>query len=254
MAISMNTDIGEGFGSWRIADDERLLRLVTDANLACGFHAGDPDIMRATCELAASLGVGVGAQVGFNDLRGFGRRFIEVPKTSLVNDIIYQLGATVAFTDLAGIPLSHVKPHGALYHAATQHDAYAEAVVEAITGFDRSLPLLCQPGTRLSGCATSAGVEVVPEGFVDRAYTADGLLVPRGRPGALITDQDVVGERSVRLARDALVEAVDGTLIAMPVRSLCIHSDSPGAAEMAALVVGALDDAGIERAPLRTSP
>ena len=247
--VSLNTDIGEGYGAWSVADDETLLSLVTDANVACGFHAGDPDILRRTCQIAAGNGVGVGAQVGFADLRGFGRRFIQVPQASLVNDVVYQLGALDGLAAVAGTRVSYLKPHGALYHATTKHDDYADAVVEAMLAYAAAgrgeLRLLCQPGTRLSERAAAAGVQLVAEGFVDRAYTADGLLVPRGEPGAVVTDLDQACRRAVRMVRDGSVEAADGSSVPIQVESLCIHSDSPGAVEVARAVRTALERAGV---------
>jgi UPF0271 protein len=252
--VSLNTDIGEGYGAWSVADDETLLSLVTDANVACGFHAGDPDILRRTCELAAASGVGVGAQVGFGDLRGFGRRFIQVPRASLVNDVLYQIGALAALAAVAGTRVTYVKPHGALYHATTQHDDYADAVVGALlehaAAGQGELLLLCQPGTRLATRAVDAGVRVVAEGFVDRGYTADGLLVPRGEPGALVTDLDDACRRALRMVTDGTVQAADGSSVPMRVESLCVHSDSPGAVEVARAVRAALEHAGVELRPL----
>ena len=249
-SMSLNTDIGEGYGVWRITDDAALLAVVTDANVACGFHAGDPDILRRTCEVAAEGGVGVGAQVGFADLRGFGRRFVQVPRKSLVNDVLYQLGALAALASVAGTRVTYVKPHGALYHATTQHDDYAAAVVEAMLAYDSTLALLCQPGTLLAGQARDAGLWHVAEGFVDRAYTADGLLVPRGEAGAVVTDLDEARRRALQMACEGTVDAVDGSTIAMPVESLCVHSDSPGALEVATAVRDALRDDGITLRPL----
>ena len=252
--ISLNTDIGEGYGRWTIADDEALLAVVTDANIACGFHAGDPDILRRTCETAAGLGVGVGAQPGFADLRGFGRRYIAVPAPSLVNDLIYQLGALDALARVAGTRVGYVKPHGALYHSAVAHDEHAAAVVEAIRLFDPSLPLLCQPGTRLTRLAEAEGLAVRYEGFVDRAYTADGLLVPRDEPGAVHDDPTRAARQAIDMAITGTVVAVDGTVVPMPVHSLCVHSDSPGAPALARATREALEAAGATLAPLVDPP
>jgi len=243
--ISLNTDIGEGYGAWRIADDAALLGTVTDANMACGFHAGDPDIMRQTCETAARNGVGIGAQVGFHDIIGFGRRFIEISRASLTNDLIYQLGALSAFANLAGSPVAYVKAHGALYHAAVQHEEYAAAVIDAILSVDESLPFLCQPGTPFTARAEDAGLRIIREGYIDRAYQPNGLLVPRGAPGAMVTDLDEACRRAVAMAQAGQVTAIDGSVIEMPVDSVCVHSDSPGAAEVARAVRAALVDAGI---------
>ena len=252
--VSLNTDIGEGYGAWSVADDETLLSLVTDANVACGFHAGDPDILRRTCEVAAAHGVGVGAQVGFHDLRGFGRRFIQVDRASLVNDVLYQIGALANLAAVAGTRVSYVKPHGALYHATTQHDDYADAVIGAVlqhvAAGQGELLLLCQPGTRLAVRAAAAGVRVIAEGFVDRGYTADGLLVSRGEPGAVVTDIEEACRRAVRMVRDGVVEAADGSSVEVRVESLCVHSDSPGAVEVARAVRAALQQADVELRPL----
>jgi UPF0271 protein len=243
--LSLNTDIGEGYGAWAIADDEALLGLVTDANLACGFHASDPDIMRRTCRTARQRSVAVGAQVGFRDVLGFGRRFIEVPRATLSNDVLYQLGALSAFTSVERTPIAYVKVHGALYHAAVRHDSYALAIIDAVLDFDAGLPVLCQPDTTFWRAVRDAGLGTIAEGYLDRAYTADGLLVPRGQPGAVITDPEVAAQRAVRIATERTVTAIDGTVIDMPVDSVCVHSDSPGAPELAAAVRQALTEAGV---------
>ncbi|MBA0050919.1 LamB/YcsF family protein [Streptomyces sp. AJS327] len=243
--MSLNSDIGEGFGAWVMADDEALLRTVTDANVACGFHAGDPTLMRRTCETAAVNGVTVGAQVGFQDLRGFGRRYIAIPEKELLDDLLYQLGALAGIARVAGTSVRYVKPHGALYHSAVAHDEHAAAVVGAIHEYDSDLPLVCQPGTRLARHAQDAGLGLVREGFIDRAYTADGLLVPRGRPGAVHTDPAAAVRQAVTLATSGTVTADDGTVMPMPVDSLCVHSDSPGAASFARRTREALEAAGV---------
>lgn len=246
VAISLNTDIGEGFGVWTITDDDRLLELVSDANLACGFHAGDPDIIRATCATAARLGVAVGAQVGYADLRGFGRRVIDVPAASITNDIVYQVGAVRAFCEIEGLTLSYVKIHGALYHAAVQRPDYHEALADAITLMGADLPVMCQPGTSLAATLAARGCRTIREGYLDRAYRADGLLVPRSEEGAMVVDPEVVAARAVQFAVEGTVRTIEGETIAMEVDSLCIHSDSPGAIELAAAARQALDAAGIE--------
>jgi UPF0271 protein len=248
--ISLNTDIGEGFGAWRIADDDALLALVTDANLACGSHASDPDIMRRTCEVADREGITVGAQVGYFDPRGFGRRFIEVEPASLTNDVLYQLGALSAFAAAVGNSIGFLKIHGALYHAAVARPDYAAAIIESVKLFDPGLPFLCQPGTALFDAVSTAGLRPIREGYVDRAYQPNGLLVPRGIEGSVITDVARCAERAVRLASKGEVETVDGAVIEMPVDSICIHSDSPGAVEIAQAVRAALEEAGLELRPL----
>jgi UPF0271 protein len=243
--ISLNTDIGEGFGSWQIADDSALLRVVTDANLACGFHASDPDIMRRTCDVAAERGITVGAQVGYHDLRGFGRRFIEVDPTSITNDVLYQLGALSAFVTAAGSKMGYLKIHGALYHAAVARADYADAVIRAIALYDLDLPMMCQPGTSLFAAAKSVGLRTIAEGYIDRAYTAEGLLVPRDVAGSVVTDRDECVRRALQLALENRVEAIDGTVIDVTADSLCIHSDSAGAPELARAVRDALEGAGV---------
>ncbi|PKW16594.1 LamB/YcsF family protein [Saccharopolyspora spinosa] len=248
--ISLNTDIGEGFGAWTMSDDNALLRRVTDANIACGFHAGDPSTMRRTCETAAANGVAVGAHVGFHDLRGFGRRYIAVPQEQLLDDLIYQLGALDGMARAVGTTVRYVKPHGALYHSAVARIEHAAAIVESIRQFDRGLPLLCQPGTRLARHAAEAGVPVLREGFIDRAYTRDGTLVPRGEPGAVISDPAAAVDQAVAMATTATVVSNDGTTIPMQVDSLCVHSDSPGAAAFADKTRAALESAGVAVASL----
>lgn len=247
--ISLNTDIGEGYGPWSIAPDAELMRIVTDANVACGFHASDPDIMRTTCRRAAELGVAVGAQVGFGDLRGFGRRYIEMDPESLTNDVLYQLGALAAFTRAEGVTMGYVKAHGALYHACLQREDYAGAVLDAVEIFDPGMRLMLQPGTDMAAAAQERGLSIIREGYIDRAYTDDGLLVPRGQPGAVITDPEQAAARAVRLATEGRIESINGRVLDVVVDSLCIHSDSPGALEQASAVAEALSGRGIRLTP-----
>ncbi|MFE0420613.1 LamB/YcsF family protein [Streptomyces tendae] len=244
--VSLNSDIGEGFGNWKVLDEETLLSTITDANVACGFHAGDPDTMARMCALAARQGVTVGAHVGFHDLRGFGRRYIAVPQETLANDVRYQIGALLAFASAAGTPLSYVKPHGALYHSAATRAEHAQALVKAMLSFERVVPVLCQTGSLLARFAEEAGIPVIAEGFMDRAYTASGTLLPRSEPGAVISDPELAAERAVQMVTTQTVTAVSGETIPMAVRSLCIHSDSPGAAVIARTVRAALEKAGVE--------
>jgi UPF0271 protein len=246
--MDLNADLGEGFGVWRLGDDEALLGIVTSANVACGFHAGDAPTMRRVCEWAADRGVAVGAQVSYRDIAGFGRRRIDYELPELRDEIIYQIAALDGFCRLQGERVRYVKPHGALYNAAAADVWQASAIVAAVMDYDRTLPLLCLPESALTRCASEAGVRVVPEGFADRAYLADGTLVPRTQPGALLSDVDAVVERAVRLALVGEAEAIDGTVIACPVESLCVHGDTPGAVEMARRIRTALDSAGIRLA------
>jgi UPF0271 protein len=247
--IDLNADLGEGFGVWRLGDDDALLDVVTSANVACGFHAGDPSTMRRVCDRAAAQGVAVGAQVSYRDLAGFGRRFVEADPAELTDDLLYQLAALDGIARVAGTRVTYVKPHGALYNAAVHHAGHARAVVDAVLAYDRGLPVLGLPGSELLRAAEAAGLRPVAEGFADRGYTADGALVPRREPGALVEDPAEVAERAVRMATDGVVVAVDGTRLTVPVESVCVHGDTPGAVQLARAVRGALDAAGVTLAP-----
>jgi 5-oxoprolinase (ATP-hydrolysing) subunit A len=230
--LDLNADVGESFGRWQIGDDEALLPHLTSANVACGFHAGDPLRLRRTCETAVHHGVAIGAQVGYRDLAGFGRRFLDVPPDELAADVLYQIGALDGIARAAGGGVAYLKPHGALYHAVIAHEGQARAVVQAVLAYG-GLPVLGPPGSLLLTLAAEAELPTVPEGFADRAYRPDGSLVPRGEPGAVLTDPAAAAEQAVTLAERG------------DVRSLCVHGDSPGAAEIAAAVRAALDDAGV---------
>jgi UPF0271 protein len=247
--VDLNADLAEGFGVWRLGDDDALLRLVTSANVACGFHAGDAVTMRRVCEWAAERGVAVGAQVAYRDLAGFGRRRIDYDLAELRDDIIYQISALEGFCRLHGDRVRYVKPHGALYNTASVDVWQASAIVAAIVDYDRSLPLLSLPGSTLAITAAEAGLRVVPEGYADRAYQPDGQLVPRSKPRAVLSDVDTVVARAVRMATAAEVEAQDGTVIPAPIESLCLHGDTPGAVELTRRVREALETAGVHLAP-----
>ena len=247
--MDLNADLGEGFGIWRLGNDEALLDLITSANVACGFHAGDALTMRRVCEWAADRGVAVGAQVGYRDLAGFGRRRIEYDLAELRDEIIYQIGALDAFCRLQGEKVRYIKPHGALFNTAAVDVWQASAIVAAIVDYDRTLPLLCLPGSTLATCAADSGIRVVAEGYADRAYQPDGKLVPRGQPGAVLSDVETVVARAFRLATAGEVAAQDGTVIACPIESLCLHGDTPGAVELTARVRSALDAAGVRLTP-----
>ncbi|MEV0565822.1 5-oxoprolinase subunit PxpA [Dactylosporangium sp. NPDC050588] len=244
--MDLNSDLGEGFGIWTLGDDEALLDIVTSANVACGFHAGDPSTMRRVCSSAVSRGVRIGAQVSYRDLAGFGRRRIDVDATTLTDELRYQIGALSAFG-----PVSYVKPHGALYNTAAVDPVHASAVAAAAVAF--GLPVLCQPGSVLARLAAEAGLRVVFEGFVDRGYLPDGRLVPRGTEGAVLTDIPTVTDRAVRMARTGEVVAIDGTVLHLPFESLCVHGDTPGAVSMATAVRTALLAAGLPLSPFTPS-
>ena len=247
--IDLNADLGEGFGSWRLGDDEALLEVVTSANVACGFHAGDPSLMRRVGRLAGARGVAVGAQVGYRDLAGFGRRRIDYDLDELRDDILYQVGALEAFCRVNGTRVRYVKPHGALYNTAAVDQGQASAVVNAVADYDAGLPILCQPGSVLAAVAEGAGLTVIGEGFADRGYRADGTLVPRSSPGALVHEPSAVADRAVRMAVEGVVVAVDGALVPCAVSSICVHGDTPGAVNLAVRVRAALHSAGLTLTP-----
>ncbi|MGW5878957.1 LamB/YcsF family protein [Nocardiopsis terrae] len=249
MRIDLNSDLGESFGRWELGDDTALLSVVTSANVACGFHAGDPSVLRRTTAEAADRGVAVGGHVSYRDLAGFGRRFVDVPPAELTDEVIYQLGALSAFTSVAGDRVRYVKPHGALYNAIVHHEEQAAAVVEAVRAFDPGLPVLGLPGSRFLALAEKAGLATYREAFADRAYTPQGTLVPRREPGAVLHDPEAVAERCLRIARGEPVEAVDGTRILVGADSLCVHGDSPGAVEIARAVSERLRAEGVTVAP-----
>lgn len=240
--IDLNADVGESFGAWVLGDDAALLDVVTSANIACGAHAGDPGTMRRTCALAAQRGVRIGAQVGYRDLAGFGRRFLDVAHDDLVDDVLAQLGALAAFAHVAGSRIAYVKPHGALYNAVVTHEEQAAALVEAVRLYDPALPLVGLPGGRSLALAAAAGLPTVREGFADRAYTSSGELVPRSQPGAVLHEPAEVAARVLRMVAGS-VTAVDGTEVAVEVDSVCVHGDTPGAVAIARAVRAALEQA-----------
>ncbi|WP_028569349.1 LamB/YcsF family protein [Salinispora tropica] len=247
--MDLNADLGEGLGVWRLGDDAALLDLVTSANVACGFHAGDAVTMRRVCAGAAERGVMVGAQVSYRDLVGFGRRHIAYEFAELRDEVIYQLGALDGFCRVAGTRVRYLKPHGALYHAVTYDESQAAAVVAAVAEYDDQLALLCPSGSVLSQLANGAGLRAVSEGFADRGYQPNGRLVPRGAPNALVADPEQMAQQALRMATEQAVVAVDGTVIPCPVQSICLHGDTPGAVRCAELIRAVLVDAGIPLAP-----
>ncbi|MFF7738240.1 5-oxoprolinase subunit PxpA [Streptomyces sp. NPDC007984] len=244
-SIDLNADLGEGFGRWRLTDDEQLLSVVTSANVACGFHAGDAVTMRRVCELAAERGVRIGAQVSYRDLAGFGRRAMDVPPSELAAEVAYQIGALEVFARAAGARVAYVKPHGALYNRVVHDEEQAAAVVDGVLLADAALPVLGLPGSRLLELAGKAGLPVVGEAFADRAYTDTGTLVPRGVEGAVVADPEAVVERSVSMARSGEVVARSGTRIEVRARSLCLHGDTPGAVDLARRVRERLTACGV---------
>jgi len=246
--VDLNADMGESFGRWTLGDDVGLLGVVTSANIACGFHAGDPATLVTTCRGAVEHGVSIGAQVGYGDLAGFGRRFIDVEPEALYADVLYQIGALDGIARAVGGAVAYVKPHGALYNAVVHHDEQAAAVVAAVADHPSSLPLLGLPGSVLLATAERQGLRVVGEAFADRAYTPAGALVSRREPGALLDDPVRVAERVVRLVTEKRITAVDGSEIELEAESVCVHGDSPGAVAMATAVRRALRSAGVRLA------
>lgn len=247
--IDLNADLGEGFGAWRAGDDDALLALVSSANVACGFHAGDPVVMRRTVEAAAARGVAVGAHPGYPDLLGFGRRDLAASPDEVTAYVLYQVGALAAFCAAAGTRLRYVKPHGALYNRAARDPATARAVAEGVRLADPSLVVLGLAGSHLVRAAEEAGLRAAAEAFVDRGYLADGSLVPRGQPGATLHDPEAVAARAVRMVREGAVTAADGAELVVRPHSLCVHGDNPDAPAILAAVRAALAGAGIAVAP-----
>jgi UPF0271 protein len=244
--IDLNADLGEGFGVWQLGDDEAMLGIVSSANVACGFHAGDPAGLLRVCRLAAERGVRIGAQVSYRDLAGFGRRFIDVAAEDLVADVVYQIGALQAIATAAGSAVSYVKPHGALYNTIVTNSEQGAAVAEAVHLVDASLPVLGMADSAFFDEATRRGLRTVSEAFADRAYRPDGGLVSRREPGAVLHDPAAIADRVVTMVTSGQVTAVDGTRIAVSVESVCVHGDSPGAVQIAIAVRDRLKAAGTE--------
>lgn len=245
--IDINADLGEGFGIWELGDDLALLDVITSANVACGFHAGDPLIMRRVCAAAVERGVTIGAQVSYRDLAGFGRREMDVAAPELTAEVLYQLAALDGIARAEGGRVAYVKPHGALYNRVARDEVQARAVVDAVRAYDASLPLLTLPGSAVHGVA--GGLTVVAECFADRAYTPAGRLVSRREPGAVVHDAGEVVRRAVRMAVDGRVTAADGSDVELRARSMCVHGDTPGAVELARAVRAALAGAGVALEP-----
>ncbi|GAB3241296.1 LamB/YcsF family protein [Kineosporia babensis] len=234
--IDLNADLGESFGRWTLGEDAALIEVISSANIACGFHAGDPSTLRRSCELAVGAGVAIGAQVAYRDLAGFGRRFIDASFTELRDDVLYQLGALDGFARIAGSRVSYLKPHGALYHAVVHHQEQAKAVVDAVRTYDPTLAVLGLPGSLLLQEASAVGLRVVNEAFADRQYTADGGLLARSEPGAVLTEPARIAEQVRRLLAGEGVIADDGSVVALNAESICVHGDTPGAVGIARAV------------------
>jgi 5-oxoprolinase (ATP-hydrolysing) subunit A len=249
-SIDLNADCGESFGAWKMGQDETLLPLVSSANIACGFHAGDPQIMARTCAIAKAHGVGIGAHPSLPDLQGFGRRVMALAPAEIETLIAYQIGALQALAARAGGSVGHVKAHGALYNMAERDAETAGAIARAVAAIDQRLILVGGAGSPLASAAETAGLRFAAEGFPDRAYADDGTLLSRKLPGAVISDPDVAARRALRMAQAGEIETVGGTVLARPVQTLCIHGDEPRAAAVAQAIRAALTAAGIAIKPL----
>ncbi|MCC7125378.1 MAG: LamB/YcsF family protein [Acidobacteria bacterium] len=245
MRIDLNSDMGEAFGPWPMGDDEVLLTVVTSANVACGFHAGDPRVMRDTVRRAARHGVRVGAHPGFPDLAGFGRREMQMRPADVEDAVIYQIGALAAVAGAEGVRLAHVKPHGALYNMAWRDRAMADAIARGVAAVSTDLALFAPAGSALAAAGHDAGLTVVAEGFADRAYLADGTLASRATAGAVLTDEAAIVARAVEMAVHGRVMTVAGTPLDLAVETLCVHSDTPGAGRLAAAIREGLTRAGV---------
>lgn len=245
MRIDLNCDMGESFGPYRLGQDEKILRHVTSANIACGFHAGDPQVMRQTVRLAKQFGVAIGAHPGYPDRVGFGRREMAVTAEQLYCDMLYQIGALQAFAQAEGLRLQHVKPHGALYNKAHRDEQTARAIIRAICDVDRSLALYTLPTGVLYELARAEGLQVVREFFADRTYQPDGTLTPRAQPHALIGDADEAAARVIRMLEEKKVKTVDGRDLEIEAETVCIHGDEPGAAVFAQAIRERLEKAGV---------
>ncbi|PZG11727.1 LamB/YcsF family protein [Nonomuraea aridisoli] len=245
MVIDLNADLGEGFGVWRLGDDLALLDVVTSANVACGFHAGDPVTIRRTCAAAVDRGVTIGAQVSYRDLAHFGRREMDLEPEELCAEVLYQLAAVDGIARAMGGRVSYVKPHGALYNRIVRDEVQAAAVIDAVADYDPSLPVLTLPGSVVHKVAAAEGVPTVSEAFADRAYTPQGTLVPRREPGAVVHDPAAVAARARQMAVEGCVTAADGSSVPVSARSLCVHGDTPDAVRLAREVRDALLAAGV---------
>ncbi|MEZ0362948.1 LamB/YcsF family protein [Mycobacterium sp. pUA109] len=244
--VDLNADLGEGFGVWRLGDDDAMLGIVTSANVACGFHAGDPAGLLRVCQAAADRGVRIGAQVSYRDLAGFGRRFIDATAEDLLADVVYQIGALQALARAAGATVGYVKPHGALYNTIVTHREQATAVAEAVRAVDAGLPVLGLAGSVFFEEAEKRGLRTVAEAFADRAYRPDGQLVSRREPGAVLHDPAMIADRVASMVGSGRVTAVDGSPVQVHAESVCVHGDSPGAVRIAAAVADRLRADGVE--------
>ncbi len=250
MKVDLNSDLGESFGRYKLGLDEEVMKYITSANIATGWHAGDPLVMRKTVRLAKENGVAVGAHPGYPDLMGFGRRYMKLSPEEARNYILYQIGALYAFVKAEGLELQHVKPHGALYNALVKEEELARAVIEGIADFDRKLIFVTLSGSRAAQIAEEMGVNVAHEVFADRAYNPDGTLVSRSKPGAVIGDAEEIVERVVSMVKDGGVRAINGEWVELKADTICVHGDNPKAVEIASMVRKALEAEGVKVVPM----
>lgn len=246
MKMDLNSDLGESFGAWSMGDDAAMLDIVSSANVACGFHAGDAAGILATLKAAKARNVVIGAHVAYRDLAGFGRRNMDVASSDLVADVIYQIGALQGLARAAGTTVKYVKPHGALYNTIAQDKRQATDVINAIKAIDPSLVLMALAGAPLIGWARDAGLTVVAEAFADRGYTPEGALVSRREPGAVLHDENLIAQRMLTLVRDGVIEAVDGSKVRVEADSICVHGDSPGAVAIARALRKQFEQEGVQ--------
>lgn len=247
--IDLNCDLGESFGRWHLGADAEIMPWISSANVACGFHAGDPLTIERSVRLAVEAGVAIGAHVALPDLVGFGRREMRIDAAEARSLTLYQLGALAAFARAAGSRIHHLKPHGALYHMAGREPALAAAIAGAARDFDPSLLLVGPPGSELLRAARAVGLDVAREGFVDRGYAADGSLLPRGAPGAMVDEAEIAIAQGLALARGEPIATPEGSPLTLEVDTLCVHGDHPGAAGFTRRLRQALEAAGLRVAP-----
>ncbi|MDK2869123.1 MAG: 5-oxoprolinase (ATP-hydrolyzing) subunit [Pyrococcus sp.] len=250
MKVDLNSDLGESFGRYKLGLDEEVMKYITSANVACGWHAGDPLVMRKTVRLAKKNNVQVGAHPGYPDLMGFGRRYMKLTPEEARNYILYQIGALYAFVKAEGLELQHVKPHGALYNAMVKEEDLARAVIEGILDFDKRLIVVTLAGSKVVEIAKEIGARVAQEGFADRAYNPDGTLVPRSRPGAVIEDKEEIAERVISMVKDGGIRAINGEWVDLNVDTICVHGDNPKAVEITAYIRRRLEEEGIKIVPM----
>jgi len=250
MRIDINSDMGESFGAYSIGHDAGLMRAITSANVAAGFHAGDPSVLRDTIRLAKVHGVAVGAHPGFPDLVGFGRRELNVTPKEAEDFVLYQIAAVAGVARAEGVTVQHVKPHGALFNMAVRNAELAAAIARAVAAFDKSLILFGLPGSEILAAGRAAGLRVAAEVFADRAYEADGSLASRRKPGSVIHDAAKVVARAVRMATERSVVAIDGTIVPLEADTICVHGDTPGSDDLAAKIRAGFEAAGVQVRPV----